>query len=670
MQKGRLICINYLILSAEDIGQINTLSVAQHYIKNTLFKKNFFEESGILLNDPNDNVSIVKLVAQLLYRETYDRTAVAIIIDADDTLNVREDKDTGNIIIQAMKRNNQYGQAIILKVIRYDITDEKMPIKYANEHIGYFNTISTNCKKVSIEDYAVSRNNFIINRMNINKIPWTFYLHSSVPEKYRINIKNGILSWNLYFKAVIGIDKAIIFSDKIVDNIEPQLNQWIVSCYCKSAINCPYSATTRFVTDPRSGEMLAGHIYMCLDKLESTPSRHYLMSMYKDLQLLETLIGLYIENVACHEAGHALGLRHMFSGTFYPNEYGSVMDYTDIFAYIGLAKNANDFEKCIQSLNIKNLNREYDLEAIRYGYGHNNVSDNNANNAGVVPYTTDENVYENVWVMSETHKHGENPLEYVDKSLIVYSKYRKNLLYMLKNDEINKFTYNALFIFIYYNCYKMLFDVCAKYIGGRHFKSDRKSFSYISKDKMYEALDKMITIMNSIKYTYTEYTHIVYNIKAVIYSSDVVAIDESVYSMGKGNLKHYYNDLINYMIKKFLSPNGISLGSPVKYINILEYAIINGIFKTYLDDYTMKRLFVDQLSVLCETSSDNTPDMIYVANVINMNIKTYLNLLKDKHNNEILKRQEVHLTYLNKELSKILSLKTLLKNSLKNTLLK
>jgi len=657
--KIKLICINYLFLSADKIGEIMTLSTTQSYILGNEFKSSIDsnESGGIPLKDINDDIEIVHNVSQSLFLEIYGR------YPSINMINLYKDKVGNCIVLQT----NDVIESLTIKVIRYDITDYNMSVRYANEHIGYFNTFTSKCKKTSIEDYAVGNNKFIISRMNTTKMPWTFYLHSSIPDKYRNSIKNGILSWNLYFKE-IGYPNAINVSDNIINNVIPELKQWIVSCYCKNTINCPYSATTRFAIDPRTGEMLSGHIYMCLDKLESTPSRHYLMSMYKDVKLLETLINLYIENVTCHEVGHSLGLRHMFSGTFYLNEYGSVMDYTDIFAYIGLAKDLQDFEKCIKSLDIKNLNRQYDLEALKYGYSKESPTESSSESSFEnVPFTSDENVYENIWTISETHKHSKNPLEYVDKSLEIYAQYRKNLLYMLKKDEISKFTYNALFVYIYYNCYKMLFDICAKYIGGRYFAYNKKSYSYISKDKMYEALDKMFIIIDSIKYTYEEYTHIVYNIKATIRSTDIVAIDESIYTMGKGNLKQYYNNLIGYMMKKILVTNGISLGSPLKYLDMLEYCIKNCIFKTYMSSYTMKRLFIEQMNMLItnsgdksidksiistnstDGSTDNIPEIMYILNGIHETVCKYLEiLLQDENNLIFIKHQIINLMFMEK----------------------
>ena len=614
-----MILIRYLIINVQGKTISNMLSFLYNFIdKDQLLDYENNDNSGVFLNNINDNIEILKIVCQKLFIEIYNDEK-SIIND----ININLKGET--YIIQSS--DLIYG--IKLKVIRTNVPKSEFISVKADDRIGFFhNKPILQINDETINTYAIGTRNTNINIKDIKKIPWNYYIHSSVPDEYVESIKNGILSWNKYFnKNVFKIH------EKKTDKEYPEIYEWLIYFKCQDTINTPYSATSRFFSNIISGEMLCGIIYMCPDRIKSAPAKHFLMSGFNDKKQLEILIQKNFEYVTAHEIGHNLGLRHMFTAYLYDNYSGSVMDYVDIFSYISLL----DFP--LKQLNINDI-KKYDKLAIDYAYNQKNI-DNNGN----IPFGTDENLREAKWYNVIVDKNDINPLEYIEKSLKIYSKYRSNLL---KQD---KYTYNVLFMYVYIRLYKNLINICLRYIGGKKYNSTKDKIEYITQKDTYKALDMLIKIIKCLDYTKEESSRIVFNLKKKIDENDLIFIDtDSYYSMGNLKLFEIRNKHYAYIFNNILSTYSDLLESNCSYKDINLYILNKSVFLNLFENYEIKKCFIESINniTLKKTNTkEHIPELIYIRSQLSMLFNKILNIVKDmKQENDVINRISIEYTLL------------------------
>ncbi|MBR4572005.1 MAG: zinc-dependent metalloprotease [Prevotella sp.] len=209
------------------------------------------------------------------------------------------------------------------------------------------------------------------------KKPIVFYIDKATPEYLRPYIIKGITDWNRAFElagfknsvqAYVVPDTLDVFSDDL---------SYSVLTYAASEKKNAMGPST---IDPRTGEILEADIIWWHNVLEllrewlivqTAPTDPRARSFH---HLPQDMIGDAVRFVACHEAGHSLGLRHnMMASAAYPTDSlrsasfiermggtsASIMDYAR-FNYV--AQPEDGVQQVAPSIG------PYDLMAIEWGY--------------------------------------------------------------------------------------------------------------------------------------------------------------------------------------------------------------------------------------------------------------------------------------------------------------
>ena len=191
--------------------------------------------------------------------------------------------------------------------------------------------------------------------------PIVYYVDSGAPEPIRSALVEGAKWWNQAFEAA-GYKNAfrveVLPTD--VDPLDIRYN--VIEWIHRSTRGWAYGST---VTDPRTGEIINGHV--SLDSLRWRQDYLILEGMlapYKDGQptdprLLQTVLAR-IRQLAAHELGHTLGLQHNYIAS--AQNRASVMDYPH-----PLIKLAKDGSLDVSDAYATGIG-EWDKVAITYGY--------------------------------------------------------------------------------------------------------------------------------------------------------------------------------------------------------------------------------------------------------------------------------------------------------------
>jgi len=164
--------------------------------------------------------------------------------------------------------------------------------------------------------------------------PIVYYVDRGVPEPVKSALVEGARWWNEAFEA-IGYRDA--FMVKVLpEGADPMdIRYNVINWVHRSTRGWSYGAT---VTDPRTGEILKGHVALGSQRLRQDfliaqgLAGDYGEGKDNSVELTEMALAR-IRQLSCHEVGHTLGMGHNYAASV--NDRASVMDYPHPLVTIG-----------------------------------------------------------------------------------------------------------------------------------------------------------------------------------------------------------------------------------------------------------------------------------------------------------------------------------------------
>lgn len=378
--------------------------------------------------------------------------------------------------------------------------------KDQSEKIGYVNRWRLEPKPEDLERY---KNGELVEPTQ----PIVFYVDNALPEKWKKYIKLGIEDWQPAFEA-IGFKNAIIARDFPADNADFDPDDIRYSCF-RYATTTVANAMGPSWTDPRSGEIIQGSVYMYHDVLKLLHNWKFVQTAQVDPKARTTVfdeetMGASLRYVASHEIGHTLGLMHNMRASYsipvdslrspaFTAKYGtttSIMDYA-----------RNNYVAQPEDKNVRlipPLLGVYDIFMIKLGY------------APIYDAKTPEEEYAtlNKWILEKAgdpmYTYGEQQIlgtldpasqsESLGDDAVKASRYGiKNLRYIMKHlvewSAVENRPYDQTSE-LYYELtkqYQRYMGHCMAYIGGLYLNhpvagDNQKGFVPVSREKQKEVV--------------------------------------------------------------------------------------------------------------------------------------------------------------------------------------
>ena len=149
--------------------------------------------------------------------------------------------------------------------------------------------------------------------------PIVFYIDPAAPAKWRPYLKQGIEDWQEAFEQA-GFRNAILARDPPTPEEDPDFDPddatYSMIRYIASAVE--NASGPRFF-DPRTGEILGTHIQWHHNVMNLVRKWYFVQTAAanaeaRSVEFDDEVMGALIRNVAAHEVGHTLGLRHNMKG--------------------------------------------------------------------------------------------------------------------------------------------------------------------------------------------------------------------------------------------------------------------------------------------------------------------------------------------------------------------
>jgi hypothetical protein len=419
------------------------------------------------------------------------------------------------------------------------LPEKPMTPRLADSRVGHFATA-----KVDFSDESTfSPVRFYVQRWRLEKRdpaaamsdpvkPITFWLSNEIPEKHREPLRQGILEWNKAFEK-IGISNAIIVQQQ-PDDADFDLGETQYSSVRWMPTAAPsFGAIGPSQVDPRSGEILdadmgfdailarsiraaktegvityspmydeaTGHVRMeaigSPDGRLCTYPEHAAREVGFALSLLEArgevepdspeadrIVAEFLKDVAMHEVGHTLGLRHNFRASTIASQAqladkgyadrhgltGSVMEYTPVNLALKGEKQGAYFSPTLGA---------YDYWAIEYAYKPIAPEQEKAelakiagrSNEAQLAFATDEDIGFSIDPLVNQHDLGADPLAFFKRRV----KLSQELWQRLEQRQLpSSESYSALRRRFLQGFVQLggAMATAAKYVGGAELVND------------------------------------------------------------------------------------------------------------------------------------------------------------------------------------------------------
>ncbi len=223
----------------------------------------------------------------------------------------------------------------IMNISMILLPEHPMKPRYSDHRVGYFtdgkHIFSTTQNQVMSKGY-INRWNLEPKAEDVEKHKRgelvepakqiVYYIDPSFPAEWRPFIKEGIEDWQMAFEK-IGFKNAIVAKDYPANDSLFNPNDIRNSCIVYSASNVANAMGPSW-TDPRSGEIIQGSVYVYHNVLSLLRNWRFIQTSTVDPKAREKVLSLEVMGplmryLIAHEIGHTLGLMHNMRGSYaYP----------------------------------------------------------------------------------------------------------------------------------------------------------------------------------------------------------------------------------------------------------------------------------------------------------------------------------------------------------------